>query len=49
MVVNLTHSPTFGEASPAFFRTTMENLLSAAASAGVGHASPGAPAPTAAR
>lgn len=38
VVVNLTNSPTFDEASPAFFRTTMENLLSAAASAGVGHA-----------
>ncbi|BEL09129.1 NAD(P)H-binding protein [Actinoplanes sichuanensis] len=38
VVVNLTNSPTFDEASPAFFRTTMENMLSAAASAGVGHA-----------
>ena len=38
VVVNLTNSPTFDDASPAFFRTTMDNLLSAAASAGVGHA-----------
>jgi uncharacterized protein YbjT (DUF2867 family) len=38
VVVNLTNSPTFDESSPAFFRTTMENMLSAAASAGVGHA-----------
>ncbi|MEU7847703.1 NAD(P)H-binding protein [Micromonospora parva] len=38
VVVNLTNSPTFDEASPAFFRTTMDNLLAAAARAGVGHA-----------
>jgi uncharacterized protein YbjT (DUF2867 family) len=38
VVVNLTNSPTFDDASPAFFRTTMENMLSAAASTGVGHA-----------
>jgi len=38
VVVNLTNSPTFDEASPAFFQTTMDNLLAAAASAGVGHA-----------
>ena len=38
VVVNLTNSPTFDEASPAFFRTSMENLLAAAATAGVGHA-----------
>ncbi|KDN24021.1 SDR family oxidoreductase [Amycolatopsis rifamycinica] len=38
VVVNLTNSPTFDEASPAFFRTTMDNLLAAAAGAGVGHA-----------
>lgn len=38
VVVNLTNSPTFDDASPAFFRTTMENLLAAAAKAGVGHA-----------
>ena len=38
VVVNLTNSPTFDEASPAFFRTTMDNLLAAAGAAGVGHA-----------
>jgi len=38
VVVNLTNSPTFDEASPDFFRTTMENLLDAAKAAGVGHA-----------
>ncbi|MDG4810087.1 NAD(P)H-binding protein [Micromonospora sp. WMMD1120] len=38
VVVNLTNSPTFDEASPAFFQTTMDNLLAAAAQAGVGHA-----------
>ena len=38
VVANLTNSPTFDEASPEFFRTTMENLLSAAKDAGVGHA-----------
>ncbi|PYC65671.1 LysR family transcriptional regulator [Micromonospora arborensis] len=38
VVVNLTNSPTFDDASPAFFQTTMDNLLAAAASAGVGHA-----------
>ncbi|GIE91190.1 SDR family oxidoreductase [Actinoplanes regularis] len=38
VVVNLTNSPTFDEASPAFFRTTMNNLLDAAKDAGVGHA-----------
>ncbi|MEU8113828.1 SDR family oxidoreductase [Micromonospora sp. NPDC048947] len=38
VVVNLTNSPTFDEASPAFFQTTMDNLLAAAAHAGVGHA-----------
>lgn len=38
VVVNLTNSPTFDEASPAFFRTSMENLLAAAGRAGVGHA-----------
>ena len=38
VVVNLTNSPTFDEASPAFFRTTMDNLLAAAEAAGVGHA-----------
>ncbi|WP_327035984.1 SDR family oxidoreductase [Micromonospora ureilytica] len=38
VVVNLTNSPTFDEASPAFFQTTMDNLLAAAARASVGHA-----------
>ncbi|RLP86205.1 LysR family transcriptional regulator [Micromonospora sp. BL4] len=38
VVVNLTNSPTFDEASPAFFQTTMDNLLAAAEQAGVGHA-----------
>jgi uncharacterized protein YbjT (DUF2867 family) len=38
VVVNLTNSPTFDDASPAFFRTTMNNLLSAAADAKVNHA-----------
>lgn len=38
VVVNLTNSPTFDEASPEFFRTTMDNLLAAAKEAGVGHA-----------
>jgi uncharacterized protein YbjT (DUF2867 family) len=38
VVVNLTNSPTFDEASPAFFQTTMDNLLTAAKAAGVGHA-----------
>ncbi|MFJ6917325.1 SDR family oxidoreductase [Streptomyces sp. NPDC101133] len=36
-VVNLTNSPTFDDASPAFFRTSMDNLLAAADRAGVGH------------
>ncbi len=38
VVVNLTNSPTFDDAAPAFFRTTMDNLLAAAEDAGVGHA-----------
>ncbi|MEV8514139.1 SDR family oxidoreductase [Dactylosporangium sp. NPDC051484] len=38
VVVNLTNSPTFDEASPAFFQTSMDNLLTDAAAAGVGHA-----------
>lgn len=38
VVVNLTNSPTFDDASPAFFRTTMDNLLAAADAASVGHA-----------
>jgi uncharacterized protein YbjT (DUF2867 family) len=37
-VVNLTNSPTFDEASPEFFRTSMDNLLAAAGAARVGHA-----------
>lgn len=36
-VVNLTNSPTFDEASAAFFRTSMDNLLAAARRGGVGH------------
>jgi len=38
VVVNLTNSPTFDEKSPAFFQTTMDNMLAAAAREGVGHA-----------
>jgi uncharacterized protein YbjT (DUF2867 family) len=38
VVVNLSNSPTFDDASPAFFQTTMTNLLSSAEKAGVGHA-----------
>ncbi|GAA3775988.1 SDR family oxidoreductase [Streptomyces chiangmaiensis] len=38
VVVDLSNSPTFDEASLAFFQTSMDNLLSAAAAAGVGHA-----------
>ncbi|MFC0506583.1 SDR family oxidoreductase [Micromonospora costi] len=38
VVVNLTNSPTFDEASPAFFQTSMDNMLAAAKEAGVGHA-----------
>ncbi len=38
VVVNLTNSPTFDDASPAFFEKTMNNLLTAADAAGVGHA-----------
>ncbi|MCD0442422.1 SDR family oxidoreductase [Glycomyces sp. A-F 0318] len=37
-VVNLANSPTFDEASPAFFQTSMDNMLAAAAAAGTGHA-----------
>ncbi|MEV5983257.1 NAD(P)H-binding protein [Streptomyces sp. NPDC052114] len=36
-VVNVTNSPTFDDASPAFFRTTMEHLLAAGERAGVRH------------
>jgi uncharacterized protein YbjT (DUF2867 family) len=38
VVVNLSNSPTFDDASPDFFRTSMTNLLAAAGTAGVGHA-----------
>ncbi|MET7422655.1 NAD(P)H-binding protein [Dactylosporangium sp. NPDC005555] len=38
VVVNLISSPTFDEASPAFFRTTTDNLLMGAVAADVGHA-----------
>ena len=38
VVVNLTNSPTFDDASPAFFQTSMDNLLAAASREGVGHA-----------
>ncbi|MFH8738821.1 MULTISPECIES: SDR family oxidoreductase [unclassified Streptomyces] len=37
VVVNLTNSPTFDEASPAFFQTSMDNLLAAAGKGSVGH------------
>ncbi|MER8070597.1 SDR family oxidoreductase [Streptomyces sp. NPDC094034] len=37
VVVNLTNSPTFDEASAAFFRTSMDHLLAAARKGGVGH------------
>ncbi|MFI9328554.1 SDR family oxidoreductase [Kitasatospora sp. NPDC052868] len=37
VVVNLTNSPTFDEASLAFFRTSMATLLAAARKGGVGH------------
>jgi uncharacterized protein YbjT (DUF2867 family) len=37
VVVNLTNSPTFDEASLAFFQTSMDNLLAAAHEGGVGH------------
>ncbi len=36
-VINLTNSPTFGDASFAFFRTSMDNLLAASEKAGTGH------------
>ena len=38
VVINLTNSPTFDDASPEWFKTTMDNLVAAAADAGVGHA-----------
>ncbi|MFF4364669.1 SDR family oxidoreductase [Streptomyces sp. NPDC001594] len=37
VVVDLTNSPTFDEASRAFFQTSMDNLLAAAREGGVGH------------
>jgi uncharacterized protein YbjT (DUF2867 family) len=37
VVVNLTNSPTFDDASRAFFQTSMDNLLTAAQRAGTGH------------
>ncbi|MFJ5534995.1 SDR family oxidoreductase [Streptomyces sp. NPDC093261] len=37
VVVNLTNSPTFDDASLAFFRTSMDALLAAARKGGVGH------------
>ncbi|WP_328847221.1 SDR family oxidoreductase [Streptomyces sp. NBC_00258] len=36
-VINLTNSPTFDEASPAFFQTSMDNLLAVAAKSDVQH------------
>jgi uncharacterized protein YbjT (DUF2867 family) len=38
VVVNLTNSPTFDDASLAFFQTSMDNLLAAAQKGGVRHA-----------
>ncbi|MEV0422190.1 SDR family oxidoreductase [Streptosporangium canum] len=37
VVVNLTNSPTFDDASPAFFQTSMDNLLAAARRSGAKH------------
>src|SRR5260370_29370481 len=37
VVVNLTNSPTFDDASLVFFQTTMDNLLTAAKAANVRH------------
>ncbi|WP_392841025.1 SDR family oxidoreductase [Streptomyces sp. LN500] len=37
VVVNLTNSPTFDDASPVFFQTSMDNLLAACRKGGVGH------------
>src|SRR5215472_5256422 len=37
VVVNLTNSPTFDDASPAFFQTSMDNLIAASTKAGVEH------------
>jgi len=37
VVINLTNSPAFDETSPAFFRSSMDNLLAASGKCGVGH------------
>ncbi|MFI9354722.1 SDR family oxidoreductase [Streptomyces lydicus] len=37
VLVNLTNSPTFDEASPAFFRASMDNLLAASQKSGIRH------------
>jgi uncharacterized protein YbjT (DUF2867 family) len=37
VVINLTNSPTFDDASLAFFQTSMDNLLAASEKGGVGH------------
>jgi uncharacterized protein YbjT (DUF2867 family) len=37
VVINLTNSPTFDNASIAFFQTSMDNLLAASEKGGVGH------------
>jgi uncharacterized protein YbjT (DUF2867 family) len=37
VVVNVTNSPTFDDASLAFFQTTTDNLMNAATAAGTGH------------
>jgi uncharacterized protein YbjT (DUF2867 family) len=37
VVVNLTNSPTFDDASIGFFKTSMDNLLAASEKGGVGH------------
>ncbi|MEV7958823.1 SDR family oxidoreductase [Streptomyces sp. NPDC058316] len=37
VVINLANSPTFDDASLAFFQTSMDNLLAASEKAGVGH------------
>ncbi|MEV5480356.1 MULTISPECIES: SDR family oxidoreductase [Streptomyces] len=37
VIVNLTNSPTFDDASPAFFQASMDHLLAAGHKGGVGH------------
>ncbi|MFF7704565.1 SDR family oxidoreductase [Streptomyces lydicus] len=37
VLVNLTNSPTFDEASPAFFQASMDNLLAASRKSGIRH------------